>query len=326
MSRRLGMLGVVLAGLVMLTGCSDLGRPVRLEARGELSVPLLDFGTVAVNHSVSRTLTVRNTGQADLAGNATLPCSAIQITSGGGPFSVPPNGSHAIVFEYQPSAPETLTCILDLGPGLPRVPLSAVGALQAPGARCSILPDSLDFGVLGVGQRVSAEFQIFNTGTDPLTVDPVSSCADFEVELGGGAGDIAPGGSRVVRVAFVPVEGGPVRCGVEVGPGCPLVPVKGSGTTVSFATGVRPALNPCAGCHDWNDPVFGYAEMVNAPSGYGSFKIVQPFDPDNSVLYVKITTSGSGRFGGQMPPSGARVSAANKAKIRTWILEGAHNN
>ena len=65
--------------------------------------------------------------------------------------------------------------------------------------------------------------------------------------------------------------------------------------------------------------------MVDAPTVYG-FPVIKPFDPDNSVLYVKITTSGSGRFGGQMPPSGSRVSAANKQKIRTWILEGAFNN
>jgi hypothetical protein len=72
-----------LVAAAALTGCSDLGEPIRLSAHAELSVASLDFGTVAVSGSATRSVIVGNSGGADLHGSASVACSNYSIQSGG---------------------------------------------------------------------------------------------------------------------------------------------------------------------------------------------------------------------------------------------------
>ena len=65
--------------------------------------------------------------------------------------------------------------------------------------------------------------------------------------------------------------------------------------------------------------------VVNTPSSdLPSMDLVEPGDPSNSYLYLKLTSSyiEVGGAGSDMPPSGP-LSSANLEVISTWITEGA---
>ena len=314
-----------LVAAVGLAGCSDLGAPLRLVPRPELSVTSLDFGTVVVSGSATRSVVVGNSGNTDLVGFASVSCPGYSIESGGGAYSVPPGGQHTIVIAYRPAAQGPSPCQLTLGGTIPPVTMIGAGALQEPGARCALSVASLDFGSTAVGQSKLAFYVVRNTGTAPLILDVVPTCNDFVVISGGGPSTLRVGDSLVVTLQFVPQAGGLVSCNIANGPGCPELGARGVGTSVSFATDIEPIFvsRGCVGCH------FEFArqtsQMVNVTSsGYAPAVRVKPFDLLNSVLYQKVT--GTGRYGQAMPLGTGPLQPADYNKIRAWILEGALNN
>lgn len=321
--RPLSALRIVLLALP-LAGCSDLGRPLRLEPEAVLSAATIDFGTVAQSDSSTRSLTIDNNGTAPLTGAATVVCPEYRVTAGGGPFSIPPGGSLLVQVRFLPGAVGSFPCELDLGPHCPRVPLLGSGAFQATGARGITVPDSLDFGVLAAGDSATRTFQLFSVGTEPLAVNVVAACGDFTILSGGGPAAIPPGGSITVTVQFAPTTGLAHACGVSLGPGLSDFSVAGFATSVSFVNDVQPIFQlHCPACHVFGNPN-GYQVLTTDPSGYPPGPAVIPFDLTNSVLYGKITNSG--QFGQLMPEGGPMLPAADIATIKEWILEGARNN
>jgi len=100
--------------------------------------------------------------------------------------------------------------------------------------------------------------------------------------------------------------------------------------TVDYDTDIQPLWNGnCTSCHTYGhssglDLTSGqsYNNLVDVASsgnGYGGASRVASGDPNNSVLYDKITNGGT--YGGQMPPSGALMSTANRTLVQTWITE-----
>jgi len=325
MNRRLVKGSRAFVAALCLAGCSDLGEPIHLHAHAELSATTLDFGTVAVSASATRSVLVGNSGGADLHGSASVSCPGFSIQSGGGAFTVPPAGQHTVVVAYSPSATGASACQLELGPEIPPVSLAGAGALQAPGAQCTLSVPSLTFASTAVGGSTQAGYTISNPGTAPLLLDVVPSCNDFVVLSGGGPSTLEPGGSHAVTVQFVPQTGGAISCSIATGPGCPDLTVNGTATSVSFAGDIQPVLNTtCAlGCH-----FFNWTSLVNVHgSFYPDHILVIPFDPAHSLVYIKITgpPPNSG-LGVRMPEIGPPLSAAQIDKFRRWILEGALDN
>jgi len=320
-----GLAAVIVAAALACSGCSDLGRPLRPIPEPLLSTQSLDFGAVAAADSTFREVTVSNRGTGALLGNAQVSCPEYAIVSGGGPFSIPPGGSLTLRLRFHPAAEGTFPCDLDLGFPAGRVALSGSGALQTPGARWIVVPDSLDFGVLAAGQTATRTFQLFSVGTAPLNVNVSGSCGAFQILSGDGAAAIPPGGSVTVSVQFAPTTGRGQSCSVSLGPGIPDVPISGFATTVSFANDVQPILQNCDGCHAFSDPGSGYRILTQDPIfTYPPGVRVIPFDLTNSVLYGKITNSG--QYGQLMPQGGPLLPQVDRDTIRDWILEGARNN
>ena len=322
---------LALALTLTMSGCSDLGVKVRLQARAEVSTSAVDFGAVALNDLATRTVTVRNTGNANLVGDATVSCTTFGLTSGGGPFTLVPGGSRDVVLSFSPTMEGRFVCALDLGPDAPQVVLQGIGSLQPPGAVWNVVPATLDFDPIAVGQSSSKSFQIFSTGTAPLTVNVVEGCADYILTSGGGPAIIPPSSSVTVNVSFSPQTGGTHPCTIDVGPGIQGVSVTGAATTVSFAGEIQPIFNStCVSCHPPNGSLnlnagSSYGNLVGVPSvGYPTHVRVVPSDPTNSVLYGKIANTG--QFGGRMPQGPSQLAQPLIDKVRTWILEGARNN
>jgi len=311
---------VLLAALS--TGCPDLGDTFQPEPQAEFSATSLDFGTILVGQSATRTLTIRNRGTGTLGGSASLTGAGYEFVSGGGAFAVTPGDLRNIVIRLTPSAVGSFPGTLDLGPDSPQVALGGAGALQAAGAQCVVLPTTVDFGFVETGQSANGSFQVYSVGTAPLIIDVVSNAPDVQVLAGGGAAVLDPGTSRAVTLAFNPQSGGLVAGIVVVGAGCSEVSVQGVGVTVSFVNDVRPIFSAygCLNCHAFSQA----SSIVNVPStGYGA-DYVEPFDLTRSVIYGKITNSG--QFGPPMPPGGPLVQDRHRDTIRAWILEGALDN
>jgi hypothetical protein len=315
----------------LLAGCSDLGPLVRPKPQAQLSALSLDFGTVAVTQSASRSLVIRNVGTAPLDVTPSLTGTNYTLPAGNAPFSVPPNAEWTLDVNFTPGAVGAFPGTLSLGPDAPAVGLTGSGALQNAGAHITVAPTSVNFGVVLVGNSAPGGFQILSDGTAPVLVDVVSNATGVSVVTGGGSATLNPGDVLNVSLQFAPTAGGAVSGSIATGPGNPDVPVTGIITTVSFARDVNPifasGVNACSGCHTWGDPnvSVSYSSIVNAPSQfYPPHVIVKPNDLVNSVLYGKITNSG--QYGPLMPQGGPILSTANRTLIRTWILEGARNN
>ncbi|SVB56387.1 uncharacterized protein METZ01_LOCUS209241, partial [marine metagenome] len=99
--------------------------------------------------------------------------------------------------------------------------------------------------------------------------------------------------------------------------------------TVDYDTQIQPLWDGnCTSCHTYGhssglDLISGqsYNNLVDVSSsgnGYGGASRVASGDPDNSVLYDKITNGGT--YGGQMPPS-ELMSSANRTLVQTWISQ-----
>ncbi|HNH50704.1 MAG TPA: hypothetical protein PKY30_26960, partial [Myxococcota bacterium] len=86
----------------------------------------------------------------------------------------------------------------------------------------------------------------------------------------------------------------------------------------------------CVFCHSAGDSPPGGLNLATDPHaatvgvasvGYPGQTLVVPGDPDNSLLYLKMTDA-SGSWGSSMPPSGM-LGAAQTDVIRSWIADGA---
>ena len=304
---------------LLLAGCSDLGVRVELTAQPEVSATAVDFGSVTVSDSATRTVTLRNWGRAAAFGAASVACAGFRIVSGGGSFKLGPGASHAITVAFRPTAEGSFACALDLGNEFPSISLSGAGALQSSGAHCTLSKNALDFGAVGIGRFGSASLDVSNTGTAPLLVDVVSPCSDFLVTQGDGPASLGPGESVTVTVEFNPLDGGPFVCTLAIGPGCPTVSLTGFATTVSFAQEIQPIFTSrCNACHVWN-----YRTTVNQEYFGTPYLYIAPGDTARSAIYLRIT----GRMTPRMPQNGPPyLTPFQISKFRDWILEGALDN
>ena len=314
---------IVLAS-VLVAGCSDLGAPFKPRPQSQVSATSLDFGTVVVSRSTTRSVTITNAGTGTLTGTAELTCADYSFQSGGGDYALGAGQSKTIVVAFTPGSVGTFPCTLELGANAPPVSLSGAAALQAPGARGVVLQDSLSFGFLAVGQTTLQTFEVINAGTAPLLIDVVPTCSEFEILIGGGPAELGAGESKMVTVAFHPAVGGLVSCSVEIGPDCPIVKVAGFGTSVSYASDIEPMLTSrCANCHDFVGPGSppSYDRLL---FDYGGFGYIRPFDLQNSWVYQKVISPPG--FGDRMPQGGPYFTDPEIDMVRRWILEGALEN
>lgn len=333
--RSVALLIWAVAALCFAIGCSDLGKVVKLAPLAQLSALSIDFGTIAVSQSATRSLTIHNIGTAPLAVTPALSGAAgYTLTSNSAPFTVEPGASGVINIQFSPSGVGPFSSRLALGPDAPQVALTATGALQNPGAVVVLSRPAINFGSVAVGQFAVDTFQVLSVGSAPAVINvvgvqlPPPNAANIQVTSGGGQATLAPGQSAVITLQFSPLASGQLSGSVQTGPGAPSLNVTGFGTTVSFSTQVNPIFtNYCSACHPWGDPnvAFSYSQLVNVASvGYGAHVRVKPFDLVNSVLYGKITNSG--QYGALMPQGGPLIPVADRNLVKQWILEGATNN
>jgi len=189
------------------------------------------FGSVTVNSTSSRTLTITNSG------NSALNVSGINYPPGfSGNWSggnIAAGASRNVTVTFSPVLAQsyggTITVNSDRTSGTNTI--SASGTGTAVPTRIIGLPVSLDFGVSPVGGKRLLTLTISNTGNSPLNVTGISYPTGFSGETNGSS--IPSNGSRNISITFAANAagsfGGAITVGSDANSGSGVVSVAGRG-------------------------------------------------------------------------------------------------
>jgi Abnormal spindle-like microcephaly-assoc'd, ASPM-SPD-2-Hydin/HYDIN/CFA65/VesB-like, Ig-like domain/Cep192 domain 4 len=243
-----------------------------------LSAADVDFGTVAINTTATKTVSFRNDG--------TTPVTPTSVSSSNaGAFSVQSGGTCVsgteiaigasctvpVAFTPTSNGAQESTLTLALQP----VAWDAVQAtvkLTGTGANGALTADpaTIDFGTVTVGDTASARsFTVTNSGTLTTTIGTVLVSSPSEFPLAGGTcagATLAPGDTCTVSVAFKPGTTGDRSATMDVGgSGGAAVSVALSGTgrtatpTTPPTTAARPVLSASPSSVDFGTVFIGAA-------------------------------------------------------------------
>jgi hypothetical protein len=135
----------------------------------------VDFGTVPVNGSGVRTVTVRNTGTAplsvrgfDVGGTA---ADAFVVEDGG--FDLAPNASRSVAVAFTPNRPGNATATLSVRSNASNATVLFIGTGEAGADALGVAPPSVDFGTVAVNESATRTVTVSNDGAAPTTVTGV---------------------------------------------------------------------------------------------------------------------------------------------------------
>lgn len=294
------------------SGVLDLGSTVTaVQLQGEgtprpaawfISPNLLDFGTVLIGSSPSKTVTINNTGGTilDLDISLVRLDLGFTITSGTGIHQLGVDGVHEIEVLYQPDVEGFVETNMNLGPeiGTMRVKGSAIASSSI----CTIQPESLVFGPIRVGDSQFKTFTVTNNGIQPLIVSPVSDSSAFISS--GGAYRLDPGQTAYYSVRFEPPGPGTFSGTISLGDEfCNDLTMTGTATIET-----QPGQN-LVGIFFDND-----ASLIEAQT-FGPNEIVEGY----LFLLEPSETSGVGAWE-------LSVDIDGDAQWLNWTLEGTHIN
>ncbi|MDX2475583.1 MAG: choice-of-anchor D domain-containing protein, partial [Candidatus Krumholzibacteria bacterium] len=201
------------------------------------------FGSVGVGGSKVLSAILSNTGEVPLVVAPELPgCSDVfAIVAGGEPGTVAPGSMRVVNVQFSPTEFDTVRCDLEFGPDID--PVTLIGSGRDPVIGFDV-PTTIYFGYVLVGERLTREVVIANTGEIPFTVAPVlTDCGEnFEFETGSGVPfTLAPGESGTVRVVCTPQRQAVLACTLGLGPDLPAVALDARGVLVDTNWDITPA-------------------------------------------------------------------------------------
>jgi hypothetical protein len=207
-------------------------RQAQEEAVIGVSDNALDFGVRLLGAVESRTVTVSNTGSADLSGTATA--TGPFVVTAGSPYTVAPGASREISVEFRPTEAGVASGKLTLtGGGGAEVNLSGTGQdPSVPVAIIALSNEALNFGSVATGAEKSLTLTVSNEGNAALNGEATID-GPFAIETGGNYA-VQPGESEDIVINFVPEVAGAATGTLTL--------TGGGGATVSLTgTGVDPA-------------------------------------------------------------------------------------
>ncbi|MCA9727383.1 MAG: choice-of-anchor D domain-containing protein [Candidatus Eisenbacteria bacterium] len=187
----------------------------------------LDFEAVEVGSSTTRDFTVTNAGDGQLQGTVSFACSAFSVEPlDGGGLSYDLASGEVATFRvrFVPLVEGDALCEIAVGDSCSPVTATGTGVVEPV---CAVSPDSLDFGLVPMGETRESSFVVRNDGGGVLDGTAGSVCP--EIEIVGGAYSLAAGEEAQVLVRFTPSTAGPFSCSVDAGSSCDAVAVLGEG-------------------------------------------------------------------------------------------------
>jgi len=119
--------------------------------------------------------------------------------------------------------------------------------------------DTLDLGSITLGNSVSGDVTIYNTGTGTMNVSNIT-CSDTNVTLSANNVQISQGGSSTINVDFTPVTAGYLNASIDIhsnDPNNPIYTVMVTATTVSEISG-----NFCGTFYKINSPYTFVGDVI----------------------------------------------------------------
>ena len=202
----------VVTGFLAVTAAGGGGQPVM-----EVLPDPLAFGTIAIGASGTQVLTVRNTGTGPLRiiGMTVTP-AVYSLVSGHGARNINPGASATVELRFTPAAEGPVDGTLRIESnweGHPFVDVTLTGSGLREAADLVFSETSIDFGDVTLGLGVSKSITARNNGNIACTVSNQGlegpGMASFQI-TNLCSGSIAPGGSDVVTIRFVPTAEGAV--------------------------------------------------------------------------------------------------------------------
>jgi hypothetical protein len=191
----------------------------------------LDFGVVTAGDSLDLSFIIANGGGDVLTGGVSETCDQYRIVSGAGAYALAADETLTVTVRYKPGSIGFHECTIETGSAMcTDVYCSGIG--ESP-PLCLVEPDTLDCGIVIVGDSLDTSFDIINSGGGLLTGSVNDTCGYYNVIAGGGAYALSAGETLHVRVRFKPDADGLFECWVATGVECGNVYLMGSGDNVS---------------------------------------------------------------------------------------------
>ncbi len=214
-----------------------------------LSADTLDFGSVTVGGSTTRSFTLRNTGGGMLAGSASS-SSAFSVSPQS--FGIGAGGSQSFTVTFAPGSGGIFSGNVSFSSAfvsIPQVSLAGVGYQPQPNITTNVT--DFDFGQLQVNSSSSRILSVSNVGDATLT-GSLDISAPFS--LSGTSLSVGPGSAQSFTINAIPSARGDFTGQVTIDSNDPDVPTIPLGLSV---TGVAPYLQIAPGSYNFGSTPLG---------------------------------------------------------------------
>jgi M6 family metalloprotease-like protein len=192
---------------------------------------ILDFGVVTIGDSLDLAFIIANGGGDVLSGDVSEMCEHFSIVSGAGAYALAADETLAVTVRFKPGSIGFHECTIETGGAL-CTDVYCSGTGESP-PLCVVEPDTLDYGIVIVGDSLDMSFDIINAGGGILSGSASDTCSYYDVVAGGGAYAVSAGETLHVTVRFKPQTDGSFDCRIETGADCGDVYCTGEGDDVS---------------------------------------------------------------------------------------------
>jgi hypothetical protein len=215
------------------------------------------FGNATVGTSDPQTMTIRNTGTANLSlTQATLSGQGFVLSGLSLPLTVAAGGSAPFTLSFTPTSASNFSASLSLTSNAPGSPLTVAltGTGLAPTLQLSVSPSSLSFGSETVGTSGSQTIAISNSGNSSVSVSQIAvSGAAYSVTGVALPLSLSAGQSSSFAVVFAPTSTGSLPGSISI-----VSTAANSPTTIALSGSGAQAVSHYVSL-SWSDATTGLA-------------------------------------------------------------------
>ncbi len=214
--------------------------PSQLTPQISASMSTLDFGSVTVNTSITRTISVSSTGTAPVTVNAvTVSGTGFTLTGATLPVTLNPGQSIPLTVQFSPAtagAASGQVAINSTSPSGPTTVALSGSGTTALSPQLTLSGSSLSFESVTVNTSTTQSLTLSSTGTAPVTVSSAAvTGAGFSLVGGVLPVTLNPGQSMTLQIQFSPAATGPLSGQLAISSdssssGATTVALSGSGT------------------------------------------------------------------------------------------------
>jgi hypothetical protein len=269
---------------IALAGCGLVGNTANpataitsAQPQITISPPSANFGNVVVGTTNTQTISVTNSGTANLTvSQANISGAGFTMSGITVPLTLSPGQRTTFNIAFSPTSTGNFTGSLSLTSNAPNssITIALGGTGVAPTFQLAASPTSLNFGNVAVGSSSTQVVSLSNTGNSNVTISQVSvSGSGFSASGLTPPLTLAPGQTTSVNVIFAPAASGTVTGNLSVTSNATNSPA----TVALSATGFVPLAHSVT---------LGWTASTSTVLGYNVYRGTQSGGP-----YTKLNSS-----------------------------------